>query len=295
MKKIFLGILFLVASGTLLSQETEKNLSGNLYLDSYIAFEQTQALPGDGNISQGRKSPLLAALYSCVIPGAGQFYNDELWKSAIFIAAESAAITVGIIYNGKGDDQTESFQGFANENWSAKRYASWTLYHAGELNSKITADEITAFQNAMFDDKGNVNWSTLNNLESAIGGYYSHRLAPYGDQQYYEMIGKYSQFNVGWQEFGDDPTKEYDYTPADPKLTEQFKYYSGERGKANDFYSTAKTAVIVVVVNHILSAIEAAWTSNSLNKSLDVKVGLENQRYGFGYSLVPKLNFSLNF
>ncbi|MFH1198334.1 MAG: DUF5683 domain-containing protein [bacterium] len=285
----------MVTSGLMFAQEMENNLSGNLTLDSYIVFEQTNPTDDSGNITPQRKSPLLAGLYSFVLPGAGQFYNDEIWKSAIFLAAEAAAITVGVIYDGKGDDQTVFFENYAKENWSAERYANWTLYHASELNHNLTEEQLVNFQNGMYDENDVLQWNVLNQLESAIGGYYSHRLAPYGDQQYFEMIGKYSQFNVGWEEFGDDPAKEYDYTPADPKLTEQFKYYSGERGKANDYYSYAKTAVIVVVVNHILSAIEAAWTSNSINRSLDVKVSLENQRYGFVQSIVPKLNISLNF
>jgi hypothetical protein len=29
----------------------------------------------------------------------------------------------------------------------------------------------------------------------------SHRLPPHGDQQYYEMIGKYHQYSPGWNDF----------------------------------------------------------------------------------------------
>ena len=55
-----------------------------------------------------------------------------------------------------------------------------------------------------------VNWTDLNNAEGNIETLmdaqgipttgFTHQLAPYGDQQYYEMIGKYSQFGGGWDD-----------------------------------------------------------------------------------------------
>jgi len=50
-----------------------------------------------------------------------------------------------------------------------------------------------------------VNLGELNRLEGDLGGYYSHQLPPHGEQ-YYEEIGKYPQFNVGWDDFGNENT-----------------------------------------------------------------------------------------
>lgn len=192
MKKFLL--IFSITATVLYSQENNITLSGELLYDSQIVSSIIQI---ENKIEQqsgvdNRKSPLLAAALSFAVPGAGEFYSEQYLKSAIFIAAEIAAIAVGLIYDKKGDDQTESFQNYAHTHWDVKRYARWTIKNAASINPLVNSAEYS-----VFDNNGNVVWSELNRLESAIGKYYSHRLAPYRDQQYYEMIGKYPQFNVG--------------------------------------------------------------------------------------------------
>lgn len=269
---------------TLQAQEIE--LSGNLSIDSKIAFENTKELAAQNNSLSvtDRRSPLLAAGLSFAIPGAGQFYNDDIWKTAIFVAVEAAAIYTAASYNKKGDDQTESFENFANENWSPLQYATWT-YEKYLANGTFTEAEFP--RDDFFTQINNRDWALLNQLENRIGNYYSHRLAPYGDQQYYEMIGKYSQFNPGWNDFQEDSLHSFSFPQ---QVSDNFLYYAGERGKANDFYTVSKTAVIIVVTNHILSALEAAWSAHRYNRSLEVNVSLEKEQIGYRTELIPQLN-----
>lgn len=51
-----------------------------------------------GPLSMFAGNPGRAALYSLVIPGAGQFYNKKYWKIPLVLAAEGAAIGV-LIFN----------------------------------------------------------------------------------------------------------------------------------------------------------------------------------------------------
>ncbi len=264
-----------------------KELSGILSIDSKILFERvTNNQSSVFGKFYDKKSPLLGAVLSFAIPGAGQFYSKSYIKSFIFLAIEATAITVGLIYDKKGDDQTEFFQNFADKHWSVNRYAKWTLTNAKKINPQVNPEDYK-----IFNPDGTVNWKELNRLESAIGNYYSHHLAPYGDQQYYEMIGKYPQFNVGWDDFGDENTP---FTYGDP-LTENFIYYSHERGKANDFYNIAYKAVIIIITNHLISAFDAAWSTSRYNKSLQFSAELK--KYDFGYRIIyyPQLNLRYNF
>ncbi len=282
-------ILFFSITSIIISQEKEDNLlSGRLYYDSQIALQQIPNISfnNDQSIETKKKSPLLAAVLSFAIPGAGEFYSERYLKSAIFVAAEIAAITIGLIYDKKGDDQTITFENYAHTHWDVKRYAKWTITNAASINSLVNVSEYN-----VFDINGNVTWSELNRLESAIGKYYSHRLAPYKDQQYYEMIGKYPQFNVGWDDFGDENTP---FAYGDP-LTNNFLYYSKERGKANDFYNVASTAVIVIVSNHILSALDAAWSAASFNKDLNISSEIKKVDFGFRTFYYPQLNLQYSF
>jgi hypothetical protein len=139
---------------------------------------------------------------------------------------------------------------------------------------------------------GKINWNELNRLESDLGSYYSHHLPYFGEQQYYELIGKYPQFAVGWEEFGDNVNKPYTY--GDP-LPQQFLDYSVMRGEANDYYKIATTAVSVIVINHILSVVDAVWSVSRYNKDLEVHASMEKFDDGFRTVYYPQLNLKYNF
>ncbi len=287
-KLVFLIVVFcsVLVSG---QNEQKNSLTGVLYFDSRASFNYANKISvnEENNLKASKKSPWLAAGLSAIIPGAGEFYSEQYIKSIAFIAVEAAAITFAIVYNKKGDDQTNLFQNYADQNWSVVRYAKWTVVHAQSMNANVDPNQFKVFY-----PNGSVNWSELNRLEEAIGGYYSHRLPYRGEQQYYELIGKYPQFNVGWQQFGDDPNKPYTY--GDP-LVPQFSDYSAMRGKANDFYNVASKAIVVVVVNHVISAIDAAWSANNYNRNMEMHASLELFNDGFKTVYYPQLNLKFSF
>ena len=130
-----------------------------------------------------------------------------------------------------------------------------------------------------------VNWNDLNNCEELIS-IFSHRLPPYGEQQYYELIGKYKQFSSGWDEFTGDV---YD---AVPQIMQD---YSIMRGKANDAYNVAAKAVVGIYINHLLSAIDAVWSAVSYNKDITMNVRVQNLQLTDRIELVPTLNFQYSF
>jgi len=223
------------------------------------------------------KSPWLAAGFSLLVPGSGQFYAKSYWKAALFFAIEAAVVTAAIAYDRKGDDQTAEYQAFANQHWSVTRYAEWT-----EQNFSLQGE----FQ----WDQGNgiVNWDELNRMERTVGGWYSHTLPPYGSQQYYELIGKYPQYNQGW----DDAPPSFTY--GDP-LTPRFLSYSADRGEANTYYDRASTAVTVAVVNHIVSALDAAWSASMYNSDIRAEASVQRIPAGDGMVDVPVLRVSYRF
>ncbi len=306
MKKIFLILLF--GSTFVFSQNGNTLLSGSLINDTQFALEAIQSADTSYKLSitHNKKKPFLAGLMSFAVPGAGQIYTEDYLKAGIYAAIEVGAVILAVSYDNKGDDQTEFYEDYANENWSAARYAQWSLENANRLielyndqknasRETLSIDVIDYYENNLFydaDERTQVNWSVLNRLEEDISWYYSHKLAPFGDQQYYEMIGKYSQFNVGWIDFVDDVNKPYSFGVP---VVEQFKWYSKERGKANDYYNIAKWAVIAVVSNHFISAIDAAWSASKFNKKLNFNISLESENIGFYKDYYPQLNLSYNF
>jgi len=233
-----------------------------------------------------KKSVLLGTILSVLVPGAGEFYAKSYVKAAIFFGVELLSWGAFAMYQIKGDNQTDKFEGYADQYWSVRQYAGWLVSEgfegAGGINPNEPDLEVLR-QQIMVCERVN----------------FSHTLPEYHSQQFYELIGKYQNFQAGWTNLAHIPTRTqgpYWYeTYKDPV----FINYSNERQKANDYYNYAKTGIIVVVLNHILSAADAAWSVSMFNKQVKVETGFEIKRYRSPYTLevgnMPAFNMRVTF
>ncbi|HLE33898.1 MAG TPA: hypothetical protein VJB38_14945 [Bacteroidota bacterium] len=271
-------------------------LTGNLRWDLSLGSGIQDTLPQSA-ADEGKKSALTAALLSAAVPGAGEFYAESYWRAGLFFAAEATLWIVYATQTSKADRQTEEFQKFADTHWSVVKYAEWMERHGASLNTTGTPPPsgiVTSSDpnNAPWD---RVNWNLLNEWEQFIGGRaptgFSHRLPRRPDQQYYELIGKYLQYNVGWPEW--DPAVSSGYLDSP---TPRFADYRDMRGRANDFYSIASTAGFLVVANHLLSALDAAWSASQYNAGVKVRAHLQPtvREYGF-VEFVPTATVTMEF
>lgn len=283
MRVLFVVAFTVVFFTSLLTAQGKYELTGNLFADSKIVGMQPDEKTKIDFSSEKKRSVFLAGALSFVLPGAGQFYNESYWKTAVFGAIEATAIIIGLKYDKKGDDQTAFFESFANEHWSVVRYADWTIANAKNINATVDPSKY-----AIKNNDGTVNWQQLNALERELGSGYSHALPPFGDQQYYELIGKYPQYSHGWD---DAVQSETDFHILSPRFT----YYSGERGKANDYYNVAAKAVIALYINHLASIIDAVWDAASFNKNLKVHAGYQKASLPFDYEYNPNLTLTYSF
>ena len=289
MKKLSLLIvtIFLVGSSSFFAQLKSSEqiiLSGNLHTDSKVLFEssgmQTQNISFP---SPNKKSPLIAGLLSAVLPGAGEFYTESYLKAAIFAAVEVGVISVAVAYNKKGDNQTSTFQQYADGHWSIKRYADWTINNVTNINNDVVVADYD-----VINSDGSVNHSELNRLERALGSGYSHALPQHGDQQYYELIGKYPQYSHGWDDANQGDTDFHILSP-------NFLDYSEMRGKANDYYNISDKAVIGIYINHLLSGLDAVWSAISFNNDVAVSVRVNPINTGENVTFYPTVNVRYGF
>jgi hypothetical protein len=263
--------------------DLEMNIDRDLLSDSIRATNKTV-------MKKTRYSPLAAGLYSAVLPGAGQFYTKSYWQSAAFFGAEVLAWVVYATYEKKGDRQTNDFQQYADEHWSVAQYAAWINLNFGKTININSDQSLKSWEK--------VQWAELNTAEDQIASDqsiqptgFTHKLAPHGDQQFYEMIGKYSQFGGGW----DDATS---YTRADVianngigNVSPRFLAYSDMRGKANSYYNIGTTVSYVIVANHVFSALEAALNASKINHRIQLQGHIQSRRiYGNLVEFVPTLN-----
>ena len=103
------------------------------------------------------------------------------------------------------------------------------------------------------------------------------------DRHFYENIGKYDQFVGGWDDPFDNPFdgigKWYTIKKDNVEsiiLTRQKDYYRNLRNDSNNLKHRAKNAVYTLMLNHLISGLEAGWQSQKK------------------YSLYPKINFYYN-
>ncbi len=260
-------------SDKILNQNATIELNNNIgnYLKKDISAD-------DSN----EKSPYLAALMSAVIPGTGEFYSKSYIKSAIFFGAEVGLWVVYSTFQRKGNDKTNEYQNYANSNWNINKYALWLKTQGFQGSSGINPNE--------------PNFEILRaqvNVCEALN--FSHTLPPFGEQQYYEVIGKYQSFIGGWSTAGSDINKNNFETYVLP----QVQSYMFDRQKANNYFSTASYSLDVIVLNHLLSAADAAWSVTMFNKNINVNTSINIKNlYNYThneYKLTPFANLKVTF
>ncbi|MCX6160681.1 MAG: hypothetical protein NTV87_05010 [Ignavibacteriae bacterium] len=264
-----------------LSSVSQQKENAKLELSNKLVSGETTL--GKMTFTDEKKSSALAGVLSAVVPGAGQFYAKSFVKSAVFLGIEAGLWVVYAVFQGKGNDQTTFYQNYANTNWDVRRYAQWLVDQNFSGSSGINPNnpDLNALR------------LSINNCESQN---FSHTLPPYGDQQYYEVIGKYQNYVTGWQEAIGQPITKNNYGTW--KLN-QVDYYMTERQQANTYYNVGTYSLIAVMANHIVSAIDAVITVNSKNEKLRLKGSVSFEPiYSFRQDrtiVTPFAHLSVNF
>jgi len=300
MKTFLVALLFpfaAIAGGNSLTGNARVDLAAASPSDS---LPQPKSVMVQNQLDRSKlKSPLLGGAMSLIVPGSGELYSDRYVKSGIFFAVEVAALTAAIVYNNKGNTKTSEFQAYANQHWSAVDYATWINQNHDAYNSPDTPpfQAIYINPNTSLPSWQRVNFADINTWESEPHSEgFSHELPSYNTQQYYELIGKYSQFKYGWDTYvAPDGTRYGDDGYNLSYIPQQMLNYAHNRGKANDYYYTAGLATILVVTNHVISALDAAWSTTNYNKEVTSSMGMRFQEIGGGeMALVTELTVKVS-
>ena len=190
------------------------------------------------------RSPGKSFLYSVAVPGTGQLYAGSKAKAIIFMGVEALAWAGFYIYHKDGVDKQDANRAYADKYWDPE------LYYDYLVEVKGITDDTQEFPGT--------------NHES-----FTHHLPDTKTQQYYEMIGKYDQFQYGWIDT--------DYRRGD--------------------HTSAYRDQYLLDRNHLVSAFDAALTARKYNREQDTfseyKVSPTFMAYE-GHSL-PTLTFSYKF
>ena len=262
-----------------------------------------QSFDSTGSLTEskvpGQKSVGKAVVFSAVLPGSGQYYAKSYVKAAVFLAIEVTAWAVYFSNTKKGDTRDSEFKQFAGENWSEYRYWSYVNWVA---TNNPEYENLDLFPYVEEDAPNGGKWylippdfynsnrdEILNTLREVEGNEFSHRLPATTTQQYYEMIGKYpGQFGNAWS----DASYDRRYSGPD-NITTKNNFYMETRDQANRFYDYAQYGLMAVLINHVVSAIDAGFTTRNYNRKLvKMEMSYKNLRYKREYVNMFGVNLS---
>lgn len=206
-----------------------------------------------------------AFLYSLILPGAGEYYTGSKFKAAIFLGIEAVSWYGYITNYTTGQDREDEFKAYADQYWNPAAYRAWLVDARG-----VPSDTVP-----FRDDNGEPTTFT-------------HHLPDFKTQQYYEMIGKYDQFQYGWTGTN--------YNIAD-STSEYRTDYLNIRNDANNKFDAARNFAIVAIANRIVSAFDAALSAHRLNKRTDKfsEIRIKARLADYHGKRIPKVTFTYKF
>ena len=299
MIKILIMILAaqFVSANDLYNLDNRFHSSYYFFQDSLIDDSINQILTDDTLIVY----PARPMLYSLIFPGLGQWYNKSpLWKISLFSGIEIASIASAVQWMNKADDIRVNYELFADDNWDLETWVYNTLStpigNYADVHIDGTHKLTLKLSGALAEQFGT--FVTSDSLEDNAHWVYSGEVAVLRDRDFYENIGKYDQFVGGWTDCYDQANsqlwfevyKDVGDSVETIITTPNKEDYVSQRAKSNDYLNMAKFAISAMMFNHVVSAMDAIWSTQNKNrpkksKELKTDVGLlydRNSKYGVG-------------
>ena len=245
--------------------------------------------------------PAKPMLYSLIFPGLGQWYNKSpLWKIGLFSGIEVASILSGMNWVKKADDIRIKYELFADDNWDLETWVYNTLStpigNYADVHIKGTHKLTLKLSGALAEQFGT--FVTSDSLDDNVHWVYSGEVTVLRDRDFYENIGKYDQFVGGWTDCYDQNNvqnwfevyKDVGDSVETIITTPNKEDYVSKRADSNDYLNMAKFAISAMMFNHVVSAMDAVWSTKNRNRPSnpkEVKTDLsllydKNSKYGIG-------------
>jgi hypothetical protein len=224
------------------------------------ALQQVEDTPATEETSPGTsgKSPKKALFLSALVPGTGELYLGAWKRGALFLGLEAVAWGLYFSWDSKGNDIEDEFRVTADQEWNPNDYLAWLDSGQSRFSSithELPCEEYVKNTGGLGDC-----------ADSEV-------------QQYYELIGKYDQFVVGWSDLSDQNGNRVE--PSQVDSVENFQStkrldYEDRRNDSNTFLKRASNLSGLILVNHVLSAIDAARASRARARGVE-EVRLERR------------------
>jgi len=273
----FIPIIILSALTMLWAQEEHreadkrKELLGNVNVSKVNSMDEVKG---------SYKSPKKAMFMSLLLPGSGQMYvgGQSRYVRGTFYLAEEIALIYGLYFHSiyKYDQQVKKYKDYAKANFSRNQYETAmnglynSMYPDNLKNTYGTERE--SYCKAFYGTNASFVTPCVENFGKNTGDKPNDNTPLYDDAAYYRIIAN-ENFVLGWSDAVQneyvEPNLNSD-SPAYIKLgtSENYKEYLAIRKKANDFADRQALFLGVIILNHVVSAIDAALSASAHNSSL---------------------------
>ena len=232
----------------------------------------------------GYKSPGRAFFLSLLIPGTGELYSGSK-RGLAFLGLEIISWAGYLHFDNKGEDERVHYQAFADLHYDRDHYKDVV----NEICGKYTDDDPSwpcsecEYEHCA-EDLGSYEGYSESQCEMVRG----HFILPEENgQHYYEDLGKYDKYIFGWDDWYEAyvPSRNVilwtTWKPGEPWPTtvdpwnetigmrsDYREDYREMRRKSNDYLDRATYFTWLVLVNHVASALDAAFTARTHNRRL---------------------------
>lgn len=217
--------------------ETEDLALSSYRLSSELLLHSVASSP---SYSSGQpKSPGKAFFFSGAIPGVGEFYSKAK-RGVFFVAAEVVLWTAYAMLHGRGEELKEDYIGFCKE------------HIMFEEDSPATSTDEWTLEDYEHATQGD-NWRNQD---------YTYDRVVDGEKQPLERVGKFY-----WDDLPEDMivTDPPGGVPIEESQSRSRVQAYDKRMSTNDRFKQAKTLIGLVVINHIISAIDARIVAKIYN------------------------------
>jgi hypothetical protein len=219
----------------------------NMPAISYAEMQRGSAGAGTSwRRSEGSIAIAMAA--SAVLPGLGELYvythTHDPWTLArvpVFMGIDGYLWYRYGSNHDKGKDYKDQYETYANEHWSLDRFLQ-----QHPCCASLGGCDSWQFYNSLGSQHCSVNFFIFT----------PHDADP---EEYYENAGKYDAFAYGWD----------DWTETSGFWTPHRTYYWGLRGDSDTYLKRGDQALMLLIVNRVVSMVDAGWVAYRSSKGYD--------------------------
>jgi hypothetical protein len=244
------------------------------------------------------KSTRKAFFLSLLLPGLGEYYVGSK-RGIAFLGVEAVAWWMYFHFTGKGNDLDSEFRAFADSHWRYSAGAgeySYVEWLADKMtDNSVSTEDLPRKYEDLAKNSAYMDSITKILIDKTVMGI-SHALPSTKTQQYYEMIGKYPQFVYGWEDIAGYTTvdsqgnrvRHYpntslaDSTGWKGNYDESIRnvnspmrnHYEDIRYDSNQNLKMGQNGINLMIVNRIVSAIDAGRLAYHHNKGLESELSM---------------------